>query len=271
MKKYLSFFLYLYGMVICLPFLLTVLLSGTDVLGKSLPRQERFLPLLLSTEISADVPVEALKAQAVLVRTNTLAVQLQKIPLAQYYQCLLERCREQSFTWNLLEHYLTYKEAVDSAGESMIYAGQPCWVPYHQVSDGATRDGWEALKDEAYGYLVSVDSGWDRQSPDYTKSCCFPSDFQQNISIISRDSAGYVMEVQVGGERMSGEGLRRQMDLPSSAFSLQTVEGSLHLFCKGRGHGLGLSQYGAQVMAEEGKSYIEILTYYFPQMEIQIL
>ncbi len=275
MKKYISFFLYLYGMIFFLPFLLTLLLSGADVLSKNLPREERFYPLVLSTEISADVSQEVIKAQAVLVRTNCEAAREQDMLPKEYYGSLLEHYGvypgEKDQPWDILKHYLIYKEGMDSTSEVLTYEQKPCWAPYHLVSSGTTRDGKEVLRDDAYRYLVSVDSTQDRQSPSYTQSCYFPQDFQQNISIISRDGAGYVMEVQVGEERMSGEELRRQMELPSSAFSLQTVEGSLRMFCKGKGHGLGLSQYGAQVMAKEGKSYIEILNYYFPQMEIKIL
>ncbi len=275
MKKYISFFLYLYGMIFFLPFLLTLLLSGADVLSKNLPREERFYPLVLSTEISADVSQEVIKAQAVLVRTNCEAAREQDMLPKEYYGSLLEHYGvypgEKDQPWDILKHYLIYKEGMDSTSEVLTYEQKPCWAPYHLVSSGTTRDGKEVLRDDAYRYLVSVDSTQDRQSPSYTQSCYFPQDFQQNISIISRDGAGYVMEVQVGEERMSGEELRRQMELPSSAFSLQTVEGSLRMFCKGKGHGLGLSQYGAQMMAKEGKSYIEILNYYFPQMEIKIL
>ena len=76
------------------------------------------------------------------------------------------------------------------------------------------------------------------------------------------------MEVQVADTHLSGENFRKLLELPSACFSMQELDGNLRFLCKGAGHGLGMSQYGANVLAEQGKSCTEILKYYFPRCDI---
>ena len=68
----------------------------------------------------------------------------------------------------------------------------------------------------------------------------------------------------VGNKTISGEEFRKLLELPSSNFAMQAADGKIRFYVKDRGHGLGLSQYGGNVLAKEGKSYQEILRYYFP-------
>ena len=149
-----------------------------------------------------------------------------------------------------MKNYGIYQEAAQAAGEILTWKNEARCVPYHQVSSGHTRSGEEVLHDSSYGYLVSVESFLDRNAEDFLQTFEYPEDFQKNISIVSKDSSGYVMEVRVGEELMSGEELRRQLELPSSSFSVKKTNGKLRILCKGTGHGLGLSQYGASVMAK---------------------
>ena len=67
---------------------------------------------------------------------------------------------------------------------------------------------------------------------------------------------------------IQGERVREILELPSSCFSIQSFEEKVRFLCKGKGHGVGLSQYGAQQMALEGKEYKEILKYFFPELKI---
>lgn len=89
-----------------------------------------------------------------------------------------------------------------------------------------------------------------------------------SISVVTADSAGYAIEVSVGEVRMSGESFRQALGLPSASFTLVKEKNQLLFTCRGMGHGMGLSQYGADVMAEEGKSWRDILNYYFPNAQI---
>lgn len=78
-----------------------------------------------------------------------------------------------------------------------------------------------------------------------------------------RDSASYILFLQYQNKWVSGEELRYTLHLPSSAFRIEEKEKELLFICKGAGHGLGMSQYGANQMALAGKDYMEILEYFF--------
>ena len=88
-------------------------------------------------------------------------------------------------------------------------------------------------------------------------------------TVESTDSAGYVLSVKVGKETVSGESFRDTYGLASSCFELQAFEEQTRVITKGVGHGLGLSQYTANEMAKEGKTYQEILQYFFEGTEIR--
>lgn len=268
MKKFVVFLVYLYAMSLVLPFLAVLALSGAQCFENFRTVCDRYVLLAVGAQISEQAPAEAIKAQTVLARTNYEAVREDEKQRKELYQNLKVYYSAGEAREKFLKNYGIYQEAAQAAGEILTWKNEARCVPYHQVSSGHTRSGEEVLHDSSYGYLVSVESFLDRNAEDFLQTFEYPEDFQKNISIVSKDSSGYVMEVRVGEELMSGEELRRQLELPSSSFSVKKTNGKLRILCKGTGHGLGLSQYGASVMAKEGKNYIEILIYYFPAMEI---
>lgn len=271
MKKYISFYLSLFCIILLLPFLATVFLSGTKVCTLFTDwDEERYLPLLLSVQIRPQAPQEALKAQAVLARTN-LHVRGQEGSIGELYQEILDYYNNPSSCRKLVENYAVYLEAVNATSEILTYQNKVFQVPYHAVSNGKTRDGAEVFHDAAHDYLVSVESPQDIQSEDYAGGCYFEKEFGENLEILKEDSAGYVLEIKADGSVLSGEEIRQQLDLPSSSFTVQMVEDNARIMCKGKGHGLGLSQYGAEILAEQGENYIEILQYYFPLLEISLI
>lgn len=268
MKKFVVFLAYLYGISLLLPFLAVLMLSGAECFGNFRNISERYVLLAVGAQISEQAPVEVIKAQTVLARTNYEASGRDEKQRKELYQNLEDYYSSEEAREKFLKNYAIYQHAAQATEEILTWKDEARLVPYHQVSCGYTRSGEEVLHDSSYAYLVSVESFQDRSAADFLQSFEYPQDFQKNISIVSKDSRSYVMEVRVGEDLMSGEELRKQLELPSSAFSVKKTDGKLCIVCKGTGHGLGLSQYGACVMAEEGKNYIEILTYYFPTMEI---
>ena len=92
---------------------------------------------------------------------------------------------------------------------------------------------------------------------------------EKQINMHKRDKVGHILSLTVGNETISGEEFRKLLELPSSNFTMQAADGKIRFLCKGQGHGLGLSQYGGNVLAKEGKSYREILRYYFPECEVK--
>ena len=88
------------------------------------------------------------------------------------------------------------------------------------------------------------------------------------VAISARDGGEYALEVAIGEKTVSGEEFRNGLELPSACLYLKEVEGKIRIVTKGLGHGLGMSQYGANVLAKEGSGYRDILNYYFKNIEI---
>src|SRR5699024_3037013 len=83
-----------------------------------------------------------------------------------------------------------------------------------------------------------------------------------DAEVTALDTAGYVTNVRVGQENMSGEEFRKKYELASSCFTLQRYNGKMRITTRGVGHGLGMSQYSAHRMAKDGQAYDEILNYF---------
>lgn len=234
-----------------------------------------------ASEMDADCPPEAVKAQVVIVRTN------------------LEKFQEDHPGTLLSEEYLTLEEmsekgildrmlqaAEETQGQVIAYEGELVQAPYHAVSSGRTRSGAEAGLGEQYPWLTGVESRQDVESewylsvgqaePETVRMCIaaeYPEalteeDLMGQIEILSRDEGGYVTKVRAGGQEMTGEKFRSLLNLPSSCFYMEENAGKIRITVKGLGHGMGLSLYGAGRMAEAGAGYQEILQYYFENCSI---
>ena len=83
------------------------------------------------------------------------------------------------------------------------------------------------------------------------------------------DSAGSVRTVSVGGVRVKGSSLRSVLGLRSACFEWEVQDGKLVFFVTGFGHGVGLSQYGANQMAADGADYLEIVTHYYTGVTVE--
>ena len=129
-----------------------------------------------------------------------------------------------------------------------------------------------------------MDTPEDIDSPLYVEGCYFSVQELENrlkekypgfvfgengtVEIKNTDSTGYVTEIQIGTQVFPGEEVKEALGLPSSCFTIQQLEGEIRFLCKGIGHGMGMSQYTAGKMAEQGKDYQEILSYFFPELQI---
>ena len=271
MKTYFSLFFSSCFLLIFLPFLCTFFLHGTQAcifLQKF--DCEDFLPYLLSLQIDQNQEPEALKSQAVLARTNFIYQESQ----GESSQEILENTFSEIFdtaSWlRLLFLPDQYYDAVEKTKNQILtFQETPCLVPYHRSNCGKTRDGEEVFHNSSYSYLQSVDSSWDLDAPDYLTEKTFSKEqLPESLEIQQVDSAGYVLSLKADTTSLSGESFRFDMNLPSSCFSIQLQGNSIKIICKGQGHGLGLSQYGADAMAKEGNTFDEILTWYFPKLTL---
>jgi stage II sporulation protein D len=221
--------------------------------------------------LSEDTPLEAAKAQAVLLRTG------------QKKDESADTKKNETYSQTILA--LAQQAVYETSGVVLTYEGEYIDAVYHAVSSSMTRDA-AGLLGEEYDYLVSVDSMWDIPSEDYLSVTYMQpqelleqigisgydwtaEQFVKKVKIKKRDDAGYVERVSIAGQEFEGERLREAWGLSSSCFYLSAKDNQVRILTKGVGHGLGLSLYGACQMAENGASYEEILQHYFPKVTIE--
>lgn len=280
--------------IIILPYIITYALQGRqlfditatekpDETDQSAQPQEptEVLTGILAGQIRMDLPedaADAIRAQAVLVRTEY--VRREQVGEQQEQSRSLDELTALWGSGHVREYYEIAKAAVtDTTGEILTYDGKPIQTAYHQVSAGATR-AVEELNGEATPYLQSVACGMDITSPDYLTVRFFPyEDMMRALDITQEDDlksitqttddTGYVTSVQIGEKEYSGDVFRRLLDLPSPCFYIKEVEGQIRIVVKGKGHGIGMSQYAAEKQAEEGASYQDILSYFFPDTTLE--
>lgn len=252
--------------ILLLPYVCTIVLNGADkALLLHSPEVEELVPLVLVAQLKGDYEDEAVKAQAVIARSEVY----RRLEAGENEG---EICGKIGFGKLLgmadkLQQYSVAAEA--TAGQVLTYNGELKLVPYHEVSNGKTRDGEAVFHSGEYAYLKSVDSSQDKESPDYVNSTYVAaSQLPAKLVIKKRDSAGYITALTADGSWIEGETFRQGMHLASADFSVQKMGKMVRFLCKGKGHGLGFSQYGGNEMAKEGCRWEEILEAYFPEMEV---
>ncbi|MBO5460743.1 MAG: SpoIID/LytB domain-containing protein [Ruminococcus sp.] len=248
---------------------------------------ETYLTGVLANEISWQEEEEFLRAQAVLIRTRlyqNLEESEDKV-LAEGYLTELDVEQELGVAKGK-EYYEKLMQAVtDTGNQVLFYEETYAWTPFHYASNGTTRSAQEVMGTEAYPYLLKkecpLDKGADKEIQitevtyrEVQKKCqsFLVAVSEENadktyefgdFEIISHDSSGYVMEMKIGDTVCTGDQFCDALSLPSSSFTLDENNGKLKITTVGRGHGIGMSQWTAHKMAEEGASYEEILQYFF--------
>ena len=253
--------------IVLLPYIVTIFMNGTtvqtavnEVDGADALLKE-YCICNLAKEVSSDYEEEMLKVQAVLVRT-TIYGQVEKLGEAIFEETSFQERQRPDASW--YEELLKVWEATE--GKVVMYGDELALVPFHQVSNGKTRVGEEVLGSKDYPYLQIKECPKDVEAENQMESKFIKL---TSATVKKVDSAGYVMSVKVGEETVSGESFRDTYGLASSCFELQVFENQTRVITKGVGHGLGLSQYTANEMAKEGKTYEEILQYFFEGTEIK--
>lgn len=241
--------------IVLLPYIITIFMNGESIETEQHSALDDYCIGVLAKEVSSDYEKEMLKAQAVIVRTTVYS------EVKELNKELIQR-PDIDATW-----YQTLKEIwQETEGQVVMYGEELALVPFHQLSNGKTRSGQEVLESDAYPYLQIKDCAKDIGGDAQMQTKVIPV---AGAKVLKSDSAGYVLEVQVGEETCSGESFRDTYELASSCFELQEFDGKTRVITKGVGHGLGMSQYMANEMAKEGKTYQEILQYFFEGTEIR--
>lgn len=299
----------LYGsifiLIIFVPYLLTVWVRGgfggkqTDPVQTQIEEQ---LPFVAAREISTDSESECLKTQMIIARTNlwksyqkTMEEEAQSNEGAEWSvsDSGLESYTDEELKklWGISyeSNMEKLRQAVEeTSGEILTYEDLPIQAAYHYVANCKTRNASEVPGQEDYIWLQSVDSEDDMLADGFLSvSYMEKQDFVNALAAIfqdevldvnqmpgalelsKRDSAGYVTEVTYGTTVANGEAVRQALHLKSACFYLSELDGKIRIVTKGIGHGLGLSQYGANELAKQGKNCREILNYYYTDVSIE--
>lgn len=246
---------------------------------------ENYLVGVLAAEIPPSFAAEAKKAQAVAARTHTLYCienNQSKHPdnalLCTDHTCCKawispETARKRYGSTQADSMFASAREAVTAtADEYLLYGEQPACTVFHSASDGRT-DSAENVWGFAYPYLISV------FTPEVTPEVSFTFSLEETADLLRqagyspdptvmpelvRSNTGRVERISLLNVELSGSEARRIFGLRSCDFSLSQLGNTLQFVCAGYGHGVGMSQYGANALAEEGWDYTEILLHYYP-------
>ena len=251
-----------------LPYLSVSVINGSErILLNYRPDSEVYLTAVLSCQISPDYELQTVEAQAVIARSNLFRKFAEEENRLDMLREMGKSIKNQWKWWISDE---IYEDAVENTeGKVLLVDGKLDLVPYHEISGGTTRDGETVFGSSEYQYLKSVDSSADKNSPDYFSSTYISErQLPKELEIKERDSAGYVLSLQADDKILEGEMFALGMGLPSSNFSIQKTGSKVRFLCRGKGHGLGFSQYGGNELAKDGSLWEEILEKYFPEMEI---
>ena len=255
-----------------IPYMITIIFNGVDttLINRKFD-VETILPVIVAGQIGDNYELETIKAQAVIARSNLYRTVKEQKSLNSVLNQIRDEIKNKSLkSLNLLLMQDKYERAVkETKGKVITWENKLKLVPFHEISAGDTRDGEEVFHSEEDAYLKSVHSSVDKESEDFLNSVYINKNIlPKELEIKSRDSAGYVTELLADGKVLEGESFRMGLGLSSANFTIQTIGNKVRFLCKGKGHGLGFSQYGGNEMVKNSKTEEEILEYYFPEMEI---
>lgn len=244
--------------------------------------------------VAAEMPLsydeEALKAQAVACRTNALRLKSSDDTSdgadisddSNVHQGYLSKA-ERKEKWG--DDYEKYEGKLENVvaeveNEVLTYDGELCVAAFFAICSGKTENA-ENVWGEKVPYLVSVKSNGDTLSPQYSSTVSFDkkeflacaealgmkstdiSSLENIMEIKKTTKAGTVLSAEINGESFSGEKIKDAFSLKSAVFTVEATEKSVTFNVSGYGHGVGMSQYGADFMARQGSTYKEILEHYY--------
>lgn len=239
---------------------------------------DEYLVGVLAGEMPASFELEALKAQAVASRTFVLSRNL-KVDNTTNSQVYLT---DEQMKKNWGSDYETNKKKITEAVQSthnevMTYNGEYISALFFSSSNGKTVNSEDYFSGEV-AYLKAVDSHWDLTiDPTNTRTKTFTKSqiakafgiSSPTIKITSYTSSGYVDKVIINNQEYTGREVREKLGLASSCFQIELTSNGYKFTTKGSGHGVGMSQYGAQAMAKEKKTYQDILNHYYQNIQIE--
>ncbi|SUY46678.1 sporulation stage II protein D [Clostridium putrefaciens] len=262
---------------------------------------EEYIIGVVASEMPASFNEEALKAQAVAARTFAVSKMLFSCKEAKGgHICDTVHCQvyvgkdERIKGWGKEkgeEYWNKIKKAVEETnGEILTYEGNLVLNPqYFAVSSGKTENADDVFT-FSKDYLKSVESPGEDIAPKYKSKEIFSykefiikvnenykeahlnnENLLKQIEILERTEGGAVRTVRLGEQILTGVEFRKLFNLNSANFNMNFEKGKIEIQCIGYGHGVGMSQWGANVMGKDNKTYKEILSHYYKGIEIEFV
>ncbi|KAB2336534.1 stage II sporulation protein D [Cytobacillus depressus] len=252
---------------------------------------EEYVVGVVASEMPRDFEKEALKAQSLAARTYIVNEMINgkhsELPGGalvtdtihhQVYKDIneIKKSYGSDYEWGIKK----ITEAVnETAGQIIVYDGSPITASFFSTSNGYTENS-ESIWLSALPYLKSVESPWDLKSPKFSDQKVFTiSEFEKKLgvklsnnntigTITERTAGKRVGKVEINGKSIEGKDIRELLGLKSTDFTWERKGENIIINTRGYGHGIGMSQYGANGMAAEGKNYKDIISYYYKGVEI---
>ncbi len=253
----------------------------------------QYLKEVVSAEMPASFEVEALKAQAVAARSyleaRLTAYQANGTPeehkgadiCTDFAHCkawISEEKRRELWGGDADKNWDKISRAVNETADEVIFSdGNIISAVFHSTSSGRTESSKDVWGGERT-YLTSVESPGEEAAPNFKSDKTISLDEFKNIvkekidgvnldaeliGEISRSEAGGIITINIGTIPVKGTEFRTMFDLKSTNVNIDIGENDIHFDVTGYGHGVGMSQYGANAMAKNGKNYVEILSHYY--------
>ena len=283
------------GFIIFIPFLVVSifikeidfnLVSGTTIRVKREEKNmietipfEEYIVGVVAGEMPVSFNIEALKAQAVAARNYAYKKMLNSKDkdydvidtTANQVYLDLEQLKE---SWKT-KYINKIRQAVsETSDEYLTYNDNIIDVFYFSTSNGKTENALTVFNVDV-PYLTSVDSPWDeKENAKFIFQTIFTVDefctllsinctTQPNIKNIIRDKNNRVTDITINEKTFKGTEIYKLLKIRSTDFEIEQKNNEIYLTTKGYGHGVGMSQYGANGMAKEGYNYKEILSHYY--------
>jgi stage II sporulation protein D len=260
---------------------------------------ETYVRGVVAAEMPAAFELEAMKAQAMAARTYVVRRLLDPSAAAKPGSdaVVTDTVTHQAY-WTVEEMQLQWGEASyssnlekvtravkETAGKILTYEGKPIDAAFFSTSNGYTENS-EDYWGVAVPYLRSVASPWDKSlSPRFTKTVTITAQqftaklglnrsltattLSSGMKTLSTTTGHRVAKIRIGGVTFTGREVREKLGLDSTAFTWRWKDGSIELTTTGYGHGVGMSQWGANGMAKEGKTADQIVSYYYKGISIE--
>ena len=276
----------------------TIKLLHTKTQEREEIKLDEYLYGVVSAEMPASFEKEALKAQAVVARTYTIyKIENNEGKHGEANICDDSGCcqawisKEDRFTkWEEASREANWNkivEAVESTkGKYITYEGKPINAFFHSNSGGKTETTLNVWGGSGYPYLQSVSTSGEDAYTQYKsevtltkegfinkikeKYSDFEIDFNDEkcISILEYTEGNRVKKIRIGNKEFSGVEIRTLIGLKSANFNIEIKGDNIYFSVVGYGHGVGMSQTGADSMAKAGKNYEEIIKHFYTGVEI---